>query len=41
MPTRPATSLMRSGRAARRFADARFADTFDEFFLLDTGGGFL
>src|SRR5271168_939460 len=51
MPTRPATSLMRSARAgapfrdsratATRFADARFGDAFDEFFLLDTTPGFL
>jgi hypothetical protein len=40
MPTRRATSLMRSGRAAR-MGDARFANTLDEFFLLDTGNGFL
>jgi hypothetical protein len=36
IPTRRATSLMRSVRE-----DLRAADASDEFFLLDTGGGFL
>jgi hypothetical protein len=36
MPTRRATSLMRStGR------DCRFDDALDKFFLLDTDAGFL
>jgi hypothetical protein len=36
IPTRRATSLMRSVRGGLRVADA-----LDEFFLLDTGPGFL
>jgi hypothetical protein len=36
MPTRRATSLMRSVREGLREADAS-----NEFFLLDTGSGFL
>jgi hypothetical protein len=36
MPTRRATSLMRSGRRP-----ATFPDTGDKFFLLDTASGFL
>jgi hypothetical protein len=36
MPTRRATSLMRSKRGG-----FREADTLDKFFLLDTGPGFL
>jgi len=36
IPTRRATSLMRSVRAGWRAADA-----LDKFFLLDTGPGFL
>jgi hypothetical protein len=35
MPTRRATSLMRSVRGLRA------ADAMDKFFLLDTGPGFL